>query len=108
MKQQGGNFTWLGHRYDIPLLIAASDICVLPSYYREGVPRNLLEGMCMAKPIITTDSVGCKETVDNGWNGYLIPTQNSVALADAIDSISRVWFRVWRRYEVWEKKKKQK
>ena len=87
MSKEGSNFIWLGHRHDIPLLLAASDICVLPSFYREGVPRNLLEAMAMAKPIVTTDSVGCRETVEDGWNGYIIPIKNSRALADAIEKL---------------------
>jgi N,N'-diacetylbacillosaminyl-diphospho-undecaprenol alpha-1,3-N-acetylgalactosaminyltransferase len=71
-------------RYDIIRFVALADIMVLPSYYREGVPRTLLEGLAMGKPVITTDHPGCREVVDDGQNGYLIPTHNSAALADKL------------------------
>ena len=58
---------------------------MLPSYYREGTPRTILEAMAMGKPIITTENPGCKETVVEGQNGFLIPTKNIDALADAMD-----------------------
>jgi N,N'-diacetylbacillosaminyl-diphospho-undecaprenol alpha-1,3-N-acetylgalactosaminyltransferase len=80
-------FRWLGKRDDIKNILALSDIVTLPSYYREGVPRSLLEGMAMGKPIVTTDSVGCRETVDEGVNGYLVPAKDSPALADAIHKL---------------------
>lgn len=74
---------WLGHRDDIVALTALCDIYVLPSY-REGVPRTLLEAASMARPIVTTDTVGCREVVDNGYNGYLVPISNSKILSDKI------------------------
>jgi len=55
---------------EMPKIIADSTCVVLPSYYREGVPRSLLESASMGKPIITTKNVGCKEVVDEGKNGY--------------------------------------
>ncbi len=79
-----GNVLWLGHRDDILLLTAMSDIYVLPSY-REGIPRTLLEAASMAKPIITTDTVGCREVVSEGQNGYLIPIRDSVSLKKKIE-----------------------
>lgn len=80
---EAGNVLWLGHRDDIALLTAMSDIYVLPSY-AEGVPRTLLEAASMAKPIITTDTVGCREVVVDSENGYLIPIKDSHALAQKI------------------------
>jgi glycosyltransferase involved in cell wall biosynthesis len=56
---------------DVRSVIAASDCAVLPSYYREGTPRSLLEAAAMAKPLIAADSVGTREPVTNGQNGYL-------------------------------------
>ncbi len=60
------------------------DVLVLPSYYREGIPRVLLEGLSKGLPLITCDSVGCKETVENGKNGYLVEPKSADALAEAI------------------------
>jgi len=81
-----GNVLWLGHRDDILELTAMSDIYVLPSY-REGVPRTLLEATSMAKPIITTNTVGCREVVKNGENGFLVPIKNSKLLAKKIEAL---------------------
>jgi N,N'-diacetylbacillosaminyl-diphospho-undecaprenol alpha-1,3-N-acetylgalactosaminyltransferase len=68
-------------RDDIKTFEAMSDIMVLPSYYPEGVPRTLLEGLAMAKPIVTTDNQGCREVVEEGRNGFLAPVRDSRALA---------------------------
>ena len=62
---------FLGERKDISDLINASDICVLPSTYREGIPRFLLEAMACSKPIITTNMPGCNQLIDKKnekWN----------------------------------------
>lgn len=75
---------YLGTRNDIPALLALSDVFVLPSYYREGVPRVLLEAGAMGLPLITTHTPGCKEVVRDGWNGLLVPPRNATALAAAI------------------------
>ena len=80
---EAGAVLWLGYRDDIASLTAMSDIYVLPSY-REGVPRTLIEAASMAKPIITTDTVGCREVVADGENGYLIPIKDAQALAQKI------------------------
>lgn len=69
---------------DINGLLETVDVLVLPSYYNEGVPRILLEGLAKGLPIITTNSVGCKETVADGRNGYLIPPKNIDALEEAV------------------------
>ena len=65
--------------------IAKADSIVLPSFYREGTPRTLLESASMAKPIITTDNVGCREVVDDGVNGYLCEVKNAQDLADKME-----------------------
>lgn len=64
----------------MPTIIEESSCVVLPSYYREGVPRSLLEAASMSKPIITTNSVGCKEVVDDTINGYKCEIKNSQCL----------------------------
>ena len=77
---------WLGERSDIKALIALSDIVVLPSY-REGVPKTLLEAGAMGKPLVTCDSVGCKEVVQEGYNGFLAPIQDVDRLTDCISKL---------------------
>lgn len=71
---------------DVREEIAQCRVYVLPSYYREGTPRTVLEAMAMGRPVITTDAPGCRETVRNGWNGYLVPVRDSSALASAMMS----------------------
>ena len=66
---------------DVPAVVKQSTVFVLPSYYREGVPRTLLEALAMGRPVITTDNVGCRETVIDGKNGFMIPVKNSEILA---------------------------
>lgn len=83
-SQASEHFRWLGFRHDVRDYVAAADVVVLPSYYQEGIPRCLLEGMAMGKAIITTDSVGCREVVDPGRNGYLVPIKDAAALAQAV------------------------
>jgi glycosyltransferase involved in cell wall biosynthesis len=63
------------------------DVLVLPSYYNEGVPKILLEGLSKGLPIITTDWVGCRETVKEGVNGYLIEPKNVQALESAMEKM---------------------
>jgi glycosyltransferase involved in cell wall biosynthesis len=75
---------WPGARKDIPQVLAASDLFVLPSYLREGIPRVLLEAASMGLPLITTDSPGCNDVVENGVNGCLVPARDPGALSQAI------------------------
>lgn len=67
---------------NVPEWIARSHVFVLPSYYREGVPRSTQEAMAIGRPIITTDVPGCRETVINGINGFLVEKWNPEALAE--------------------------
>lgn len=69
--------------------IARCTAVVLPSY-REGLPRVMLEGMSMAKPLIATDVPGCRETIMHGENGFLVPVKNSQVLADAMERICKM------------------
>lgn len=80
-----GVVRYLGASDDVAYEIAAADCVVLPSFYREGVPRTLLEAAAMGRPIITTDSIGCREVVDDGINGYLIQPRNAHDLAEKIE-----------------------
>lgn len=80
----GKYIQWMGFRSDVKELLMESHIMVLPSYYREGIPRSLIEACAIGRPIVTTNSIGCKDTVDDGVNGFLIPIKDSVALADKL------------------------
>jgi len=82
---ESGIVNYLGTTDDVRPFISASDVFVLPSYYNEGLPRTIQEAMAMKKPIITTDHPGCRETVVEGRNGFLIPVKNASALADAME-----------------------
>lgn len=78
-----GTIQFLGKLDDVRPAIAASTVYVLPSY-REGTPRTVLEAMAMGRPIITTDAPGCRETVIDGDNGFLVPVQSVDALVEAM------------------------
>jgi glycosyltransferase involved in cell wall biosynthesis len=71
----------LGFRRDVKELLMQSHIVAFPSYYREGVPKSLIEACAIGRPIVTTNSIGCKDTVDDGVNGFLIPIKDSECLA---------------------------
>lgn len=73
----------LGYRNDISKLLSVMNVFCLPSY-REGFPRTIIEAMMMSKPIIATNIRGCREAVNDGINGILIPTRNTQKLTDAI------------------------
>ncbi len=80
-----GTLIWHGHQTNIVEHLTNRDVFVLPSYYREGVPRSILEALSVGLPIITTNSPGCRETVQEGKNGFLIPTQRLDELVDAME-----------------------
>jgi glycosyltransferase involved in cell wall biosynthesis len=75
-----------GYRDDIPSVLAASDMLVLPSF-REGTPRVITEAMASGLPVIATNIAGIPEQVVEGENGYLIPTGDSAALADRLERL---------------------
>ncbi|QOR75598.1 MAG: glycosyltransferase family 4 protein [Thermoflavifilum sp.] len=78
-----GIVEWPGHA-DMRSWLKKASVFVLPSY-REGVPRSTQEAMAMGRPVITTDVPGCRETVIDGVNGFLIPPRNAWALAHAME-----------------------
>lgn len=79
-----GKVKWLGQRNDIVNVTAISDIYVLPSY-KEGLPATLMEASAMEKPMVTTDTVGCRDVVDDGVNGFLVPVKDATKLAQKIE-----------------------
>ncbi|WEE20397.1 glycosyltransferase family 4 protein [Aeromonas caviae] len=83
--EQQGWVEYLGSTIDVRPFIAKADCVVLPSFYREGVPRTLMEAAAMAKPLITTDNVGCRDVVLPGQTGWLCPVKNAQALADCCE-----------------------
>lgn len=82
-----GVVNYLGTSDSVETEIAKSDCVVLPSFYREGVPKSLLEAGAMGKPIVTTDNVGCRETVDDGVNGFLCEPRSTASLVSQLDRI---------------------
>lgn len=78
-----GTIEFLGRLEDVRPAMADANVYVLPSY-REGTPRTVLEAMAMGRAVITTDAPGCRETVIDGHNGYLVPVRSIDALASAM------------------------
>ena len=81
----GGYIQWLGYRTDVLELLKSCHIVAFPSYYKEGLPKSLIEAAAVGRPIVTTNSIGCKETVVDGYNGYLIPVKDSDTLAEKLN-----------------------
>jgi glycosyltransferase involved in cell wall biosynthesis len=81
---QEGAIEYLSETRDVRPYLAASTVYVLPSY-REGIPRTVLEAMATGRPIVTTASPGCRETVAPGENGFLVPVRDPAALASAME-----------------------
>lgn len=89
LKEAPPGFIWMkGFRPELREILFLADVVTLPSYYREGIPRVLLEALAMGKPIVTTDNVGCRELVDEGKNGFLVPPRDALALASAIRALN--------------------
>ncbi len=84
--QDEGIIEYLGQTQDVRPFIAEASAIVLPSY-REGTPCAILEGMSMARPAVATDVPGCRETVINGQNGWLVPAKDAPALAAALERL---------------------
>ena len=82
-----GSIKHIGFRDDMPALLAASDVVVLPTYYPEGIPRVLIEAAAMSRPIVSTTIPGVAEIVEDGVNGTLVPPRNADALAMAIEEL---------------------
>lgn len=81
----GNYIQWLGYRTDVKELLKKSHVMAFPSYYMEGLPKSLIEADAIGRPVITTNSVGCKETVEDGVNGFLIAPKDVDALTEKLD-----------------------
>lgn len=103
--RERADITFHGYQEEVIPYLASSDVVVLPSY-REGLPRVILEGMSMGKPVITTNVPGCKEMVVNGQNGILVEVKSAQAIATAIEKMAlltksdRDQMGLWARKEV--------
>lgn len=83
---ESGVVAWLGQRNDIPELMRQVHIACLPSY-REGLPKFLLEGLAAGRPIVATNVPGCREAVQDGVNGLLVPARDASSLAAALERL---------------------
>ena len=82
---QSGAILFHGYVDDVRGALENCSVYVLPSYYREGTPRSILEALSIGRPVITTDAPGCRETVEDGVNGFLVPPRDVNALAAAME-----------------------
>jgi glycosyltransferase involved in cell wall biosynthesis len=80
----GGGVEYLGETKDVAAYLARASVFVLPSFYREGLPRTILEALSTGRAIITTDAPGCREPIEPGVNGYLVPVRDADALGRAM------------------------
>ena len=74
-----------GHRTDMPQVMEAAHLVVLPSYYGEGLPKVLIEAAACGRVVVTTDHPGCRDAIEANKTGLLVPIKNALALADAIE-----------------------
>ena len=85
--QEEGVIKYLGSTRDVRPYLCKASCVVLPSYYREGIPRCLLEAMAMEKPIITADAPGCREVCFDGVNGFLVKPGDALCLAAVMEKV---------------------
>lgn len=80
----GKYIKWMDFQKDIKSVLEQCHIMAFPSYYREGIPKSLIDVCAIGRPIVTTNSIGCKDVVDDGISGFLVPVKNSEALAEKL------------------------
>jgi glycosyltransferase involved in cell wall biosynthesis len=85
--QEIGNVSFLGERKDVEVLYPGMDLFVLPSY-REGFPRSAMEATACGIPVVATNIRGCRQVVDHGITGLLVPVRDPAALADAMGTLA--------------------
>jgi glycosyltransferase involved in cell wall biosynthesis len=81
-----GRIEWWGHRSDMAAVLAMAHIVVLPSY-REGLPKGLIEAAACGRAVVTTDVPGCRDAIDPGRTGLLVPVRDAQALAEGIQTL---------------------
>jgi glycosyltransferase involved in cell wall biosynthesis len=84
---EDGCIEWWGYRSDMVEVLAQTHIACLPSYYREGLPKFLIEAAAAGLPLVTTDATGCREAVEPGRNGTLVPPRDPRSLAQALEAL---------------------
>ena len=77
---------WIGFQQNIFQIIREADVVVLPSY-REGLPKSLIEAAAVGRPIITTNTQGCRECVIEDYNGYLVPVKDTELLSQRMETL---------------------
>ena len=82
-----GVVTWEGFRRDMPRVLQEAHVVCLPTYYREGVPRILLEAAACGRPIVTTDMAGCRDIVEHEVNGLIVAPHDVSGLATALERL---------------------
>lgn len=83
---RAGDIEWWGHRQDMPAVYAQARVVCLPSYW-EGLPKALLEASACARAIVTADTPGCRDAIEAGRTGLLVPPRDARALAQALGSL---------------------
>lgn len=78
----------IGETDDVPAFLAKCHAFVLPTYYREGLPRTILEALAVGRAVITTDAPGCRDAVTDGVNGFLVPPRDAKSLAEAMEKLA--------------------
>lgn len=82
-----GMVEWWGRREDMPEVFRQAHVVTLPTTYREGIPKVLIEAAAAGRPLIATDMPGCREIVHHGDNGFLVPPRDPVALTSVIKTL---------------------
>ncbi len=82
-----GVMEWWGHRSDMPQVLATAHVVVLPSFYGEGLPKVLIEAAACGRVVVTTDHPGCRDAIEPGVTGLMVPVRNVAALADALETL---------------------
>jgi glycosyltransferase involved in cell wall biosynthesis len=88
IAEEIGNVSFLGERKDVEELYPGMDLFVLPSY-REGFPRSAMEATACGVPVVATDIRGCRQVVDDGTTGLLVPSHDGAALATAVQMLAK-------------------